>query len=97
MRPAPVRVGYLAVTGLGRPEWAEEVRQALLRAEGVRLAAVFADEGVAAVGYDPKLARRAEISLMVRAAAISKGRSYRVGWMGSRRWYGRAEWADLST
>jgi copper chaperone CopZ len=84
-RAAPIRAGYLAVSGLGCPECAEEVRQALLRAEGVAVAAVFADEGVAAVGYDPMLTRRAEVALMVQAAAISKGRGYRVGWMGSRR------------
>lgn len=57
-RAAPIRAGYLAVSGLGCPECAEEVRQALLRAE---------------------------VALMVQAAAISKGRGYRVGWMGSRR------------
>lgn len=83
-----IRVGYLAVSGLTCADCAEEVQEALLEAEGVRMAAVFPEEGLAAVAYAPKITRRAHLLLLVKAAAITHGRDYQVGWMGSRRMLG---------
>lgn len=84
----PTRLGYLAVSGLECGDCAAELREALLGAEGVRMAAVFPEEGLAAVTYAPKTARPADLRALVRAAAIVRGRGYRVGWMGSRRMWG---------
>lgn len=84
----PMRAGYLAVSGLVDTDCVEEVREALLVTEGVYIALVFPDEGMAVVAYTPRITCRANLQFMVKAAAIAHGRDYRVGWMGSRRMEG---------
>ncbi len=50
---ATAKAAYLAVWGMGCPRCATRVRNGLLRLEGVLLAEVFLDRGVAAAAYDP--------------------------------------------
>ena len=45
---------YLAVYGMGCPRCAMRVRNGLLSLEGVYLAEVFLDQGVAAAAFDPQ-------------------------------------------
>ncbi len=46
-------VAYLAVGGMGCPRCAMRVRNALLRLDGVIVADVFLEHGMAAAAYDP--------------------------------------------
>lgn len=60
------KAAYLAVWGMGCPRCAMRVRNALLRLEGVLLADVFLERGVAAAAYDPE---RVAPQDLVRAVA----------------------------
>ncbi len=45
---------YLAVSGMGCPNWAARVRNCLLSLEGVLLAEVQLEQGIAAAAFDPQ-------------------------------------------
>jgi copper chaperone CopZ len=48
------RAAYLAVSGMGCPNCAARVRNGLLSLEGVLLAEIQLEQGVAATAYDPQ-------------------------------------------
>ncbi|MFQ5344022.1 MAG: heavy-metal-associated domain-containing protein [Anaerolineae bacterium] len=51
---ATAMAAYLAVGGMGCPRCAQRVRNGLLGLEGVLLADVFLEQGLAAAAYDPQ-------------------------------------------
>ena len=51
---ATAMAAYLAVRGMGCPRCALRVRNGLLSLEGVLLADVFLEQGLAAAAYDPQ-------------------------------------------
>ncbi|NOZ71394.1 MAG: heavy-metal-associated domain-containing protein [Chloroflexi bacterium] len=65
---ATAMAAYLHVSGMGCPSCAMRVRNGLLTLEGVLLADVFLERGVAAAAYDPQ---RVEPSDLVQAVAGS--------------------------
>ena len=59
---------YLAVWGMGCPRCAMRVRNALLRLDGVLVADVFLEEGIAAVAYDPEHVTAKDLVVAVASA-----------------------------
>jgi len=51
---ATAMAAYLSVSGMGCPRCATRVRNGLLTLEGVLVADVFLERGVAAAAYDPQ-------------------------------------------
>lgn len=63
---ATAMAAYLAVRGMGCPRCALRVRNGLLGLEGVLLADVFLEQGLAAAAYDPQ---RVSLDDLVNAVA----------------------------
>lgn len=59
---------YLAVSGMGCPNCAARVRNGLLRLEGVLIAEVQLEQGIAAAAYDPQ---RVTVEDLTRAVTQS--------------------------
>ena len=66
---------YLVVWGMRCPRCAVRVRNALLGLDGVLVADVFLDEGIAAVSYDPE--RMNAEDLVVAVAFAGDGERHR--------------------
>ena len=65
---ADAMAAYLSVKGMGCPSCAMRVRNGLLNLEGVLLAEVYLERGVAAAAYDPQ---QVTPDLLVQAVARS--------------------------
>ncbi|WP_457632510.1 heavy-metal-associated domain-containing protein [Oceanithermus desulfurans] len=70
-------VAYLQVAGMGCPRCATRVRNGLLANEGVKLADVFLERGVAAVAFDPASVGVEELRELVKAAGDDGRHRYR--------------------
>ena len=74
---AGAQVAYLAVEGMGCPRCAMRVRNGLLNLEGVLLAEVMLDRGIAAAAHDPDLVKSEDLVQAVAAAGDDGRHHYR--------------------
>ena len=74
---ATASAAYLAVWGMGCPRCATRVRNGLLSLEGVLLAEVFLDRGVAAAAYDPEHVDPKDLVAAVASAGNDGRHRYR--------------------
>lgn len=72
---AEAELAYLAVRGMGCPRCAMRVRNGLLSLDGVLLAEVILENGMAAVAFDPDRVRSADLVQAV-AGAGNDGRHH---------------------
>ncbi|MFQ5614100.1 MAG: heavy-metal-associated domain-containing protein [Anaerolineae bacterium] len=68
---------YLGVSGMGCPRCATRVRNGLLRPDGVLLADVYLERGLALAFYDPEQITISELLLAVTAAGDDGRHRYR--------------------
>lgn len=75
-------VAYLAIGGMGCPRCAMRVRNGLLSLDGVLLADVFLEDGMATVAYDPEQVFPNDLVRAVAAAGNDGRHSYQAQVMG---------------
>ncbi len=69
-------VAYLRVLGMGCPRCATRVRNGLLSQQGVKLADVFLEHGVAAVAFDPAAVSVEDLEAAVASAGNDSRHHY---------------------
>jgi copper chaperone CopZ len=74
---ASAEAAYLAVWGMGCPRCATRVRNGLLSLDGVLLADVFLDRGMAAAAYDPERVSPKDLVAAVAGAGNDGRHHYR--------------------
>lgn len=75
-------IAYLAIRGMGCPRCAMRVRNGLLSLDGVLLADVFLENGMAAVAYNPEQVFPNDLVRAVAAAGNDSRHYYQAQVMG---------------